>query len=188
MTSAIPDAWFRRAVEVVPYGVACVGMENEFVYVNHAYCKIVGYSQVELIGRTWMSITADDDVGGDLRSVDDLKTDNGSRDSYTLEKKYKHRDGHHVSILLSVFTFTENGTIKLFIACASANMTTAEVVAKYERDFKQEVSHLRSQIEAIQAEREFRLKVFSVLKEHWKLISGIIVIGATAIWNLARVK
>ena len=183
-----PPEWFRFACEVIPHGLACVDLDNKFVWVNAEYSYLTGWSQSELVGRTWMSITADDDVGGDLRSVDNLKAENESRQSYTLHKRYKHRDGHLVPINLFVHSFNEAGAIKLFVACASATVSTAEFVLKLEREIRSEVATLHEQLAEIQAEREFKTKVITVVKTYWPLIAGIVTLAATAIFNIARLK
>lgn len=182
---SIPADWWRRAVEVVPYGVACVDVDNKFIYTNHAYCQITGYSQMELVGRTWMSITSDDDVGGDMKSVEDLKRSE-HRESYTLQKQYIHRDGHCVTVQLLVHSFTENGHIKCFIACASPAVTTEAFFKRYESQMKRDLDLLRDQIREVQEERAFRLKVFAFIKEYWPIIAGVFGLIATAIWNLAK--
>jgi PAS domain S-box-containing protein len=184
----VPDDWYRRAVEVVPHGVACVSNENVFLYVNHAYCKLVGYSQAELVGRTWMSITHDDDVGGDLKSVNDLKNGQMERDSYTLEKRYVHRNGSLVHVLLSVFACRLNGEIVYFIACAEEKMGTREYIVAMESSIKHDVEALRKELAAIQAEREFRDHVIAWIRKNWPLIAGVLTMAATVVWHLATLK
>lgn len=186
MSDMPPDEWFRFACEVIPHGVACVSLDNKFVWVNHEYCRLVGYSQAELVGRTWMSITADDDVGGDLKSVDDLKGSADSRQSYTLRKRYVHRDGHLVPIMLFVHSFAEAGSIKMFVACASAELNTQDMVVRLEREIKGEMTTLREQLQAIQAERETRAKIIEAIKKYWPIIAGVVTLAATAIWNIAK--
>ena len=185
MIDSIPAEWFKRAVEVVPYGVGCVGMDNKFMIVNKAYCDMLGYSQVELVGRTWMSVTEDDDVGGDLKSVDDLKG-NENRESYSLQKRYIHRDGRRIVVNLLVYSFHHEGRLTLFIACANPAMTTEQFVERYETGVKREIDKLRDDFRQVQEERAFRLRVFAFIKEYWPIITGAIGLVATAIWNLAR--
>lgn len=188
MTTDIPEAWWRLACEVIPHGLGCVDLDNRFLWVNHEYCRLVGWSQAELIGRTWMSITADDDVGGDLKSVENLKDDHDSRSSYTLHKRYKHRDGHLVPVSLYVHTFTEAGTIKLFVACAEATMSSAEFVRDVEKRMHRELESLRLDLDQIQKERAFKAAVIHWIKDNWKIIAGVITLAATAVWAIAKNK
>jgi PAS domain S-box-containing protein len=181
----IPAEWWKRAAEVVPYGVACVDLQNKFVYVNHSFCQMLGYSQMELVGRTWMSVTEDDDVGGDLKSVDDLKASE-VRDSYTLQKRYIHRDGRRITAQLLVHSFHDEGRLTLFIACAGPVVTTEAFFERYESRMKHELDELRDELRKVQEERAFRLKVFAFIKEYWPIIAGVFTLIGSAIWNLAK--
>lgn len=185
---SIPPEWFQRAVEVVPYGVACVTPDHQFKYLNQKYCEPIGYSSAELVGRTWMSITADEDIGADLKSMDDLQAANSQRDSYSLFKRYRHRDGHLVAVRLTVFAFFEDGAIRYFIACMIPAENTVERVQQIERDIRKEFEELRDEMASIQAGIDFRQKLGELLKKYWVVIAGIASMAATAIWHLARAK
>ena len=67
---------------------------------NEALCTITGYSEPELRELTFQEITHPDDLEADLDLV--RQTISGEIDTYAMEKRYLHKDGHVVWVLLSV--------------------------------------------------------------------------------------
>lgn len=96
----IPPEFFKSLCTDIDYPLACVDPDSKFQWVNHAFERLVGYSVVELIGKTWMSITKQADVGGDLAGVEEVIA--GKISEYRMEKAYLHKRGHEVPIELTV--------------------------------------------------------------------------------------
>ena len=59
---------------------------------------MLGYSRETLLQLTFHDITHPDDIDADLALVDELLA--GTRDSYQLDKRYRHADGHDVWVSL----------------------------------------------------------------------------------------
>jgi two-component system cell cycle sensor histidine kinase/response regulator CckA len=91
---------FRSSFESAPIGMALVSPEGRFIEVNEALCEIVGYSTEELVARTFQEITHPDDLELDLEYARQMLA--GDRRTYQMEKRYFHKDGALVWILLSV--------------------------------------------------------------------------------------
>lgn len=91
---------FRSAVEHSAIGFALVSTEGHWLKVNRALCQIVGYSEAELQQITFQDITHPEDLHADLALVKQVLA--GEIDHYHLEKRYFHKQGHEVGILLSV--------------------------------------------------------------------------------------
>jgi PAS domain S-box-containing protein len=96
---AVSEERFRHAFEFAGVGMALVGLDGKWLRVNKAICEIVGYSEAELLERTFQDITHPDDIEADLAFVRELM--NGTRRYYQMEKRYLHRDGHAVWIHLT---------------------------------------------------------------------------------------
>jgi PAS domain S-box-containing protein len=90
---------FRTAYENAPIGMALVGLDGHFLNVNHALCEIVGYPEKELLTKTFQDITYSADLEEDLANARRLRQ--GEINAYQLEKRYIHKKGHLVSILLT---------------------------------------------------------------------------------------
>jgi len=90
---------FQTAFEHAPIGMALVALDGGWLDVNAALSTLVGYSRAELLARTFQEITHPDDLEADLARVEQLMA--GEIASYQIEKRYVHRDGHIVWILLT---------------------------------------------------------------------------------------
>ncbi len=91
---------FRKAFENSAIGMALVGLDGRWLKVNEALRHIVGYTEQELLDRTFQDITYPDDLQSDMDFVRRLLE--GEIDHYQMEKRYIHKDGHVVWIRLSV--------------------------------------------------------------------------------------
>ena len=91
---------FRSAFEFAAIGMALVAPDGRFLRVNQALCRIVGYSAEELLLINFQKITHPDDLDSDLAFL--RQTLDGSIPHYQMEKRYFHKLGHTVWVLLSV--------------------------------------------------------------------------------------
>ncbi len=91
---------FRSAMAHAPVGMALTSLDGTFMGVNHALCRLVGYEEHELVGRTFHQITHPDDLEADLDNLAMLTA--GRVDHYTMEKRYLTRDSEVVWVRLAV--------------------------------------------------------------------------------------
>ncbi|MDX1655573.1 MAG: PAS domain S-box protein, partial [Candidatus Competibacteraceae bacterium] len=94
------EARFRGAFDFAPIGMALVSLQGRWLQVNAALCEIVGYSERELLETDFQRLTHPEDLARDLNLMQEVLT--GQQRSYQMEKRYFHRDGRTVWILLSV--------------------------------------------------------------------------------------
>ena len=94
------EARFRGAFEFAAIGMALVALDGRWMRVNRALCGIVGYTAEELLATTSQAITHPDDLDADMEYMRQLL--DGSRSHCDMEKRYFHKGGHIVWILLSV--------------------------------------------------------------------------------------
>lgn len=81
-------------------GITHVDTRGRLLRANQTFCNMVGYSKDELAHLSFQDITVAEDIGPDLRMLDEALT--GARISYMLEKRYRHKDGHIVWVQLTV--------------------------------------------------------------------------------------
>ncbi|PMB38927.1 diguanylate cyclase [Fischerella thermalis CCMEE 5330] len=91
---------FHNAFDHAAIGMALVGLNGSWLQVNHSLCEIVGYSEAELLSKTCQEITHPDDLDTDFEYVRQLLT--GEIRCYHMSKRYIHKLGHVVWIMLSV--------------------------------------------------------------------------------------
>lgn len=91
---------FSGAFEHAPIGVALASPTGRWLKVNRALCKLVGYTEEELLTRSFQDITHPDDLPDSLECVRQLTS--GESRVYQSEKRYIHAAGHLVTVLLNV--------------------------------------------------------------------------------------
>ncbi|MBU0924538.1 PAS domain S-box protein [bacterium] len=119
---------FENVFTKSPLGIALVLDDGSFWRLNDNFCNTVGYSQDELMKLTFQDITHADDLNKDLEFVNKLITK--ELDSYSLEKRYIHKDGTIVWINLSVrpiFLDDKKEKLEFFIAMIE-NITERKLI------------------------------------------------------------
>lgn len=96
----IKDRLFENIFNHAPNGIAIVGLDYRWVKVNHGMTKILGYSEAEFYTLKFPDITHKDDIEVDIEQLRRLLS--GETNSYQIEKRYFHKEGHIVWVLLSV--------------------------------------------------------------------------------------
>jgi len=91
---------FVSAFDQAGIGMALVGLDGRFLHFNRALCHLVGYSEEELLTRTFQDITHPEDLETDVEQTQRLIR--GESDTYQMQKRYFHRQGRVVWILLTV--------------------------------------------------------------------------------------
>ena len=92
---------FRAIFEQASIGVAQIlSKTGEPVLVNKKYCEITGYSDEEMLHTSIRTIVHPDDLHGDLDNMQRLFA--GKIPSFTMEKRYYHKQGHIVWVHLTV--------------------------------------------------------------------------------------
>lgn len=90
---------FRRAFDHAA-GMALVAIDGHWLQVNRSLCKILGYTEQELLATNFQRITHPQDVERNLADVYQLL--DGNLDMSQIETRYVHRLGDEVWVLLSV--------------------------------------------------------------------------------------
>ena len=109
------DSLFQSAFDYAAIGIALVAPDGKWLKVNRAICEITGYSESELLERTFQDITHPEDLDLDLANVGKMLA--GEIETYQMEKRYFHKNGAIVWVLLSVSLVSDaNGRPCFFIS------------------------------------------------------------------------
>ncbi|MBD2328023.1 PAS domain S-box protein [Alkalinema sp. FACHB-956] len=100
------EALFRTTFEQTALGFCHVSLEGQWLRVNRKLCEIVGYRPEELLQTTFQAITAPEDLPKDLALVEQLLKN--EIPEYSLEKRYIHKQGHHVWVNITVSLVRES--------------------------------------------------------------------------------
>ena len=112
---------FRNSFDHAPIGMALVGPDGRWLEVNRSLCSIVGYSEEELLSLDFQAITHADDLAADLDHVRRLVA--GEVRSYQMEKRYIHKDGHEVWVVLAVSLIRDAGGSPLYFVSQIDDIT-----------------------------------------------------------------
>ncbi|MDC0747541.1 PAS domain S-box protein [Polyangium mundeleinium] len=91
---------FQQMFDCSPIGLTIVSLEGSFVRVNRSLAEMLGYSPEELVQLRFQDITHADDLEVDLELLG--KTLRGEIPRYQLKKRFFHRNGAIVDVLLHV--------------------------------------------------------------------------------------
>ena len=98
---SIPDLQlFRDVFNASPIGIAVENLEGQPLFVNPAFCSMLGYSEEEVRDKHCVDFSPPEDAEKDWALFQQLRA--GSIDHYQLEKRYFRRDGSSVWGSLSV--------------------------------------------------------------------------------------
>ncbi|WP_020183321.1 EAL domain-containing protein [Methylotenera sp. 1P/1] len=112
------ETLFHAVFENAAVGIAQVAITGHFLQINREYCRIIGYSQEEVLAQhfTFQQITLPEDLPADMLSIERLL--NGDDDKYVTEKRYIHKDGSIVWVNLSVQLLRNNKGVPLYFISA----------------------------------------------------------------------
>lgn len=106
---------FRTAMTSAPIGMALVATDGKWMRMNRQLCDLFGYSEEELSKMNFQEITHPEDLDSDLDYL--RKTLAGEIESYSMEKRYLHKDGHVIYAKLHVALIrNESGEAPFFVS------------------------------------------------------------------------
>jgi two-component system sensor histidine kinase/response regulator len=115
---------FRETFDEAPIGIALVGPNGRWLEVNRALCEIVGYSEAELLERSFQDMTHPDDANADVELLRRVLA--GEVQTYQIEKRYFHNDGHTIWVKLSVAVVRDEADTPLHLVSHVEDITRAK--------------------------------------------------------------
>jgi PAS domain S-box-containing protein len=91
----VSEEKFRSFFEHAAVGMGRVSFTDaRWIDVNGAFCRMLGYSQEVMKATPWPHITHPEDL--DLDLIPFRRMAAGKLDAYSVEKRFIHKEGHHV--------------------------------------------------------------------------------------------
>jgi PAS domain S-box-containing protein len=144
---------FRTIFEHTAVGVAQVDSHTgRFVRINKKFCDIVGYSPVEMLGRDFQSITHPGDLETSLNNNARLVA--GEVNSYTMEKRYIHRNGAIVWVNLTISALWATGEKQDFHVAVVEDITERKRAEEKLKEYEKVVEGVDEMIVVI--DRDYR--------------------------------
>jgi PAS domain S-box-containing protein len=120
-------------------GLAQVSTSGRVIQINQEFCKIIGYSQKEVLSQefTFQKITLPGDLDSSMLNIQKLMR--GESDNYACEKRYVRKDGGIVWVNLSVYLQRHISGAPLYLIGAALDITERK---QAEAELKEYHDHL----------------------------------------------
>ncbi|MEP7356740.1 MAG: PAS domain S-box protein, partial [Anaerolineales bacterium] len=154
------QALFHSAFAYAAIGMSVVDMNGRYIQVNDALCRLVGYSETELLATTYHNLTIPEDQ--QLENENAARLLAGEISSYQVEKRYFHKQGHLIWVLISVSLVHD--------AAGQARYSVAQVqdITAHKRDsasLRENNERYRQMLTEAQALRQFNDSIAEVMAE-----------------------
>jgi len=145
---------FRNLFEFSPLGKSMTGIDGS-LKVNHAFCKMLGYTENELKSMHWKEITHPDDIQKSEEIVQNLI--DGKIEKAEYVKRYVHKNGSIIWTDISTFLKRDSTNKPEFFITSVRDITEL----KKHRDHLEElVKERTADLEAKNKELDNAMKVF----------------------------
>jgi diguanylate cyclase (GGDEF)-like protein/PAS domain S-box-containing protein len=144
---------FRSAFACAAFGMLLTGIDGLILQVNRALCRMLGYPEPELLRKTFLELTHPDDLEASRDLVNDLAQ--GRRDYGVLEKRFRHRDGRVIWVLLSVAAIRDSRGKSLYFVLQVQDITDRKLAEEALRRAARTGSRLQEVMVAISSSRTF---------------------------------
>ena len=146
---------FESIFQHSPIGCAITGLDGKFIMLNASFCDLLGYTLEEMDQQDFRNLTHPDDIGisevflKGLLSMDEP-------DSSRLEKRYLHKFGHAIWVLLSTSVIRDDQGVAIHyisqIIDVSARVSVDRLVATSEQKYRQLIESANDAIFVAEAE------------------------------------
>jgi PAS domain S-box-containing protein len=124
-----------------------VAPDGRFLRTNRSLCEILGYREEELLEKSFQDITHPDDLDADLDQVRRMLV--GEIRTYQMEKRYFHKEGQVVWVLLSVSMVHDEEGDPLYFVSQIQDISERKRAEQKIRDAEQRYRTLVEQIPAV---------------------------------------
>lgn len=122
----ISEARFRMAFDTAAIGMNIASLSGHFLQVNPTLCQMLGYAEADLLQLTYLDITHPDDLELDHDANSKIMT--GEVSSLSYEKRFIHRDGQLVWVLLSLALIRDLQQQPLYWVAQVQNITARKQI------------------------------------------------------------
>lgn len=131
---------FRMMFQNAASGMVLVTPKFMFVKANAAFCNMVGYSESELIGKSFQEITFEDDKKIGLELVNELL--NGKSEKIQFEKRYIHKNGNVVWGIISAAVLRDKDNNPLFLVTQIVDITKQKIALEALKESEERFSNI----------------------------------------------
>ncbi|MDB5318700.1 MAG: signal transduction histidine kinase [Phycisphaerales bacterium] len=163
------EEWLRAAFADAPIGMVLGDLKGHILRVNAAYCRITGYTEADLLGRQFLSITHPDDRERNATLVTRLMA--GEISTAVMQKRYITSDGGVVWAQISVGVARDPGgrpqTFVVLVQDITERRRAEELLRESERRFRQLAEAIDGVFWMIDADSKEMLYVSPAYERLW---------------------
>lgn len=119
---------YLRLVDNMPAGILSLDTEGRFLYANAAFCKLLGYTQQEILGLHILDTYPEEDRAAARQRLLQL----GAGNTMGFERNLCRRDGSPV-LIEAVAWKTEDGHLHAFVKDISGRKQTEEMLRRTQK-------------------------------------------------------
>ena len=131
---------FRSTFAHASVNIAMVDLEGIIIEINDAFLLNTGFSESEVIGKHFSSVTHPDDVQPNLAEIEHIIT--GRKFSTSFDKRYLKKDGGHLWVKTSISAALDENKKPLYFIAVSQDI---EAMKTTEENYKKAVSDLNEE-------------------------------------------
>ncbi len=131
---------FRVAFESAGIGMGIAALDGSWLKVNSSFCKIVGYSQKELLFLGFQDVTHPKDLGSDVDYVERMLK--GEIPYYVMQKRYIHKQGNIIWVFLNVSLVKKDNGEPLYFVFQIQNITKQHHTKERQDELNKELRKL----------------------------------------------
>jgi len=128
------EANVHRIFNQSPVGSVIVGLDKYFIRCNAAFCNFIGYTEDELIGKTFSEVTHPEDIELGLREMRLIL--DGETESCSFEKRYIRKDGKTVWGEISIGLVRDTNNVPLYFLPVIQDITLRKEAEEQLRESK----------------------------------------------------
>lgn len=125
---------FGNAFRYSPHGMAFVSLDGRWLRVNQSLCDMLGYTEQELLTRTFRDVTHPEDIAADTEQMQLLIS--GQNMKYNRIKRYYRKDGKLVWASLAVSAVHDAAGAPIYFVGQVQDITA-------QRELEAEAAHAR---------------------------------------------
>lgn len=148
----INEQKFNQAFQYSGIGMAMVNQDGVCLEVNKTLCKILGYTVSELTTMSFHEYTHPDDLNLDVQNMEKLRL--GEMESYTMEKRYRHKRGHFIWCMLTLSKVSDAKGIPVFFIAQvqdiSLSKKNMEILERQKNQLKTAMFDLETKIQQLE--------------------------------------
>ncbi len=153
---------FRTAFEEGAVAMALTALDSTLLEVNSSFCRMLGFRESELVGRSFTEITHPDDRTANL--VGTRRLARGEIPSFRMQKRYLRKDGSVLWADMSTASVRGAGGRPLYCVTHIQDVTERKQAERERLDYQRRLRSLASEL-SLAEERE-RRRIATGLHDH----------------------